>query len=101
MKKRKLRKGIALKLALLAALFVVATLGTAFGVNYLFNRPQEEKKNEEPEVVATPTPTRSGGHALSPYVVIWSNTKSVIPSYPAPGISTIAFPGSVHPPPAM
>ena len=57
MKKRKLRKGIALKLALLAALFVVATLGTAFGLNYLFNRPQEEKKSEEPEVVATPTPT--------------------------------------------
>ena len=57
MKKRKLRKGIALKLALLAALFVVATLGTAFGLNYLFNRPQEEEKNEEPEVVATPTPT--------------------------------------------
>ena len=57
MKKRKLRKGIAFKLALLAALFVVATLGTAFGLNYLFNRPQEEKKNEEPEVVATPTPT--------------------------------------------
>ena len=48
MKKRKLRKGIALKLALLAALFVVATLGTAFGLNYLFNRPQEEEKNEEP-----------------------------------------------------
>ena len=57
MAKRKLRKGIALKLALLAALFVVATLGTAFGLNYLFNRPQEEKKSEEPEVVATPTPT--------------------------------------------
>ncbi len=57
MAKRKLRKGIALKLALLAALFVVATLGTAFGLNYLFNRPQDEKKNEEPEVVATPTPT--------------------------------------------
>ena len=57
MAKRKLRKGIALKLALLAALFVVATLGTAFGLNYLFNRPQEEKKSEEPEVVATPTLT--------------------------------------------
>ena len=66
MKKRKLRKGIALKLALLAALFVVATLGTAFGLNYLFNRPQEEKKSEEPEVVATPTPTRSGGQAFKP-----------------------------------
>ena len=49
MAKRKLRKGIALKLALLAALFVVATLGTAFGLNYLFNRPQEEKKREEAE----------------------------------------------------
>ena len=30
--------------------------------------------------VPTPTPTRSGGQAFSPYVVIWSRTKSVTPS---------------------
>ena len=51
--------------------------------------------------VATPTPTRSGGQAFNPYVVITSITNFVTPSYPSPGIRTIAFPGRVHPPPAM
>ena len=49
----------------------------------------------------TPTPTRSGGQAFNPYVVITSITNFVTPSYPSPGIRTIAFPGRVHPPPAM
>ncbi len=58
MAKRKLKKGVALKLTLLLALLIVATLGTAFGLNYLFHGTNnDDKQEQQEEVISTPTPT--------------------------------------------
>lgn len=57
-KKRKLKKGVLLKICLMVALFVVATFGTAFGLNYLFNGKKVETASQPTEQAeSTPTPT--------------------------------------------
>lgn len=57
-KRRRLRKGIVWKLVLLFVLFVCATLGTAFGIQHLFQDKDEKQVAKTSSMnETTPTPT--------------------------------------------